>query len=106
MKIKTTRKNIEKNSYKIVSIGYCEAQHLLKYKSPFAYSSGVYGWNADYYDVNGVVIATGYRSLPNSKNTNCDYKTVRAFDDKASKAETSNEIESLLGDFIKAIQVN
>jgi hypothetical protein len=104
-KLKTTKKQIERN-YRIASIGYCEAQYLLKYKSPFAYSAGVYGWNADYYDVGGVIIATGYRSLPNSKNTKCDYKTVRAFDERASKAKTAQENEAILQEFIKAISVN
>lgn len=105
MKLKTTRKNIEQNSYMIASVGYCEAQHLLKYKSPFAYSVGVYGWNADYYNIDGVVIATGYRSLPNNKRVNCDYKTVRAFDDRASKAKTAQEIEKILGEFVKDISL-
>lgn len=104
MKIKTSAKNIAQNSHRIASIGYCAAQHLLKYKSPFAYSSGVYGWNADYYDLGDVVIATGYRSLPASKNTKCDYKTVREFDDRASKAKTAQENEAILKEFVGIIK--
>lgn len=105
MKLKTTRKQIEQDSYRIASIGYCEAQHLLKYQSPFAYTAGVYGWNGDYYLVDGVTIATGYRSLPASKNTKCDYKIVRVFDDRASKAETAKEIDAILAEFIQAIKI-
>lgn len=103
MKLKTTAIEIKQNSHRIATIGYCEAQHLLKYKSPFAYTCGVYGWNADYYMVDGVTIATGYRGMPSSKNTNCDYKTVRKYDDMASKAETAKEIDGILEQFIAEI---
>jgi hypothetical protein len=103
MKLKTTRKEIEQNSHRIVAIGYCAAQNLLKYRSAFAYSCGVYGWNADYYEVDGVVIATGYRSLPNSKNTKCDYKTVRAFDRKAEKAGNVEKVNAILKKFIQEV---
>lgn len=103
MKLKTTRKSIEQSFHRIAQVGYCEAQYLLKYIAPFAYSSGVYGWNGDYYDVGGVCIATGYRSLPNSRNTTCDYKTVRKFDDMASHAKTKEENDNIVNEFIKAI---
>jgi len=103
MKLKTTKKEIENNSHRIASIGYCEAQHLLKYRSPFAYTCGVYGWNGDYYLVDGVTIATGYRSLPSSRNVKCDYKTVRQFDDRAMNAKTANEVNAILAEFIKTI---
>lgn len=105
MKLKTTRKQIQNNSYRIANISYCAAQNLLKYRAPFAYSAGVYGWNCDYYEVDGVVIATGYRSFPTSKRTNCDYKTVRDFDDRAAKAKTAEEINAILAEFIAAIKV-
>lgn len=104
MKIKATRKEIEANSYRIASIGYCEAQHLLKYQRPFAYTAGVYGWNGDYYLVDGVTIATGYRSLPSNRNVKCDYKTVREFDDRAMNAKTEGEVNSILAEFIKTIK--
>jgi len=101
MKLKTTRKEMEQY-HRIARIGYCEAQHLLKYRSPFAYSCGVYGWNGDYYEVDGVLIATGYRSLPNSKNTNCDYSIVRKFDNLAI-GKSAEEVEQLLKEFIEEI---
>lgn len=82
MKLKTTRKQMQEY-HRIVSIGYCEAQFLLKGHTPFAYSAGVCGWNADYYDIDGVLIATGYRSMPSSKNVKCDYELVRKFDNEA-----------------------
>ena len=53
---------------KVFSVGYCGAQNLLSGSSRFAYNSGVYGWNCDYYNFNGVIICTGYR--PHGRNGN------------------------------------
>lgn len=63
MKFKTTNKAIKDNYFKIARVGYCDLQTLLRYKEPFAYTCGSYGWNANFYDLNGVCICTGYRSL-------------------------------------------
>lgn len=100
-KIKATKTEMRKN-YRIASIGYVEAQHLLNYKSPFAYTCGLNGWTADYYDIDGVLISTGYDPIA-SKNTKCDYKTVRKYDDLASKAENKEQIDKLLKEFIREI---
>lgn len=67
MKIKTARKNLL-NAYgktHALSIGYCDAYYLLKGAGlePFAFCSGVYGWNFDAYDYKGVLICTGYRGM-------------------------------------------
>jgi len=102
MKLKATRAEMSQY-YRIAAIGYCEAQFLLKYRSPFAYTSGVYGWNGDYYDIDGVLIATGYRSLPESKNTKCNYKIVREYDDRAREAGSAAEVERILKEFIATI---
>ena len=66
MKIKTTRKAIVDSTpaKKLVAVGYCGAQTLLKYQSPIAYTSGAYGWNFDVYQIGDVVICTGYRGMP------------------------------------------
>ena len=65
MKTKTTRKAIVDSTpaKKLVAVGYCGAQTLLKYQSPIAYTSGVYGWNFDVYKIGDVVICTGYRGM-------------------------------------------
>ena len=103
MKLRTTRRNMENNFHKIVRIGYCDAQSLLRYQSPFAYSCGVYGWNGDYYNIDGVLIATGYRSLPNSRNVKCDYNTVKEYENRAEKAKNAEEVNAILKDFIARI---
>ena len=63
MKLKTTNKQIRANFYKVLNIGYCDAQYLLSYKNPFAYTCGVYGWSADFYEIDNVCISTGYRPI-------------------------------------------
>jgi hypothetical protein len=102
MKLKTTAKEMRQYP-RIVRIGYCDAQNLLKYKSPFAYSAGVYGWNGDYYEIDGVLIATGYRSLPDSKNVKCSYAVVREYDTRAALAKTAEEVNTILAEFIAKI---
>ena len=81
MKFKTTRKYIREiyGSY-ILSVGYCDAQFLLRGIDPFAYNAGVYGWNCDYYYTDGICICTGYR--PHGRSV--DWKTLREYENKAS----------------------
>ena len=98
MKFKTTKKEIKDNYYRIIKAGYCELQNLLQYKNPIAYSSGVYGWACDYYEINGVLISTGYRPVGN-QNVECDYKLIREYDNKAMN-KTKEERETLLNEFI------
>ncbi len=81
-KLKATRKNVKDNNYRILGAGYCSMQSLLHFKDPLAYSAGVNGWQCDYYDVNNVIISTGYSPL-NNKNITCDYKTIKVYEDAA-----------------------
>lgn len=60
MKFRTTQKSM-KEHYTIYSVGYCNANALLYGEDAIAYNSGVYGWNCDYYYVDGICICTGYR---------------------------------------------
>ena len=81
MKLKTTKKAVKNHYTKIYSIGYCDAYYLLQGIEPFAYSSASYGWDCDYYEVNGVCISTGYRSIGESIN----YQLVEKYEGKAKK---------------------
>jgi len=68
MKYKTTARAV-RNGYPLVfAAGYCGMQNILSLRSPVAYSSGVYGWNFDVYDVGdiipGAAVCTGYRGMP------------------------------------------
>lgn len=99
MKYKTTAKALKAGYYKIISAGYCDLQHLLDYRSPIAYSAGVYGWNFDVYEVDGVCIATGYRGMPSKNADNYTYNLIRAYDDKA-QGKIAEEREALLKEFV------
>ena len=107
MKIKTTKKAM-KDFNKIIGIGYCNAQYLLKYEEPFAYSTRAEGWACDYYKINGVLISTGYAPLDN-RNAKTDYKITRKFDDEArnivynydlSYDEQKEQVTKLLHEFV------
>ena len=81
MKLQATKKQMRQH-HRIISIGYCDAESLLNYQEPFAYSAGINGWACDYYYANGVLLSTGYSPLSN-KNTKDGYKVIRDYNDKA-----------------------
>ena len=105
MKFKTTKKAIVEGSAKIVSAGYCDLQYLLRYHEPLAYTCGVYGWNFDVYEIDGLTICTGYRNMPGKTANN-----IREYEKKTEKIaenwntpyeEKKGQIENLLHEFIK-----
>ena len=106
-KLKTTRKAVvdATASAMLKCCGYCDLQNLLYNHSPIAYTTGVYGWNFDVYDVYGLTICTGYRGMPGE-----DLKQVREYEKKAADImaeykrpheEKTKEIENLLKEFCK-----
>ena len=100
MKYKTTAKALKQGYYHIVRVGYCDLQNLLSYKTVVAYSSGIYGWNFDVYDIAGVAIVTGYRGMP-CKNTSVSYSTIQEYEKKA-EGKTEQEKDRLINEFLKA----
>mgnify|MGYP006928560022 CR=1 FL=1 len=105
MKIKTTRKHILETCDHIRSAGYCTLQNLLREKEPVYYTSGQCGWNFDVYQVNGLTICTGYRSMPGKRLTN-----TKEYDDKALEiwsnydlaySEQRKMVDDLLYEFCK-----
>lgn len=104
MKYKTTRKAIVSGSSKIVYAGYCELSYLLRYHQPTAYTSGVYGWNFDVYEVYGLTICTGYRNMPGRRANN-----IATYEDAARATvsedpwnpQTPDKVENLLVEFCK-----
>lgn len=82
MKYKTTMRDVKANYSTIIKVGYCNLQHLLKYFNANAYTCGVYGWNADVYEIdNNTCIVTGYRPFGESVN----YDTIERYDNAAAK---------------------
>jgi|1_EtaG_2_1085319.scaffolds.fasta_scaffold84044_2 hypothetical protein len=100
MKLRATKKEIkEKAGPNLYSFGYCELDYLLKYEEPFAYSAGVYGWNCDYYNLDGVIMSTGYRPIGKL----LEYKTVKKWNKKAKAAKNQTETRNLIKLFLKEI---
>lgn len=102
MKFKTTTKELKEGYHNIISAGYCDLQNLLNYEKPIAYSKGIYGWNFDVYDVNGVAIATGYRGMPSKNSKKATYDLIKEYDKKAS-GKTAEERKTLLNEFINKV---
>lgn len=84
MKLRATKKEMREGYDKVLRIGYCNAQNLLWDEEPFAYSAGRYGWCCDYYDINGVLISTGYAPIE-SKGMRSDYKRIREYEARAER---------------------
>ena len=110
MKYKTTKKTVRSGYGTIIAISYCGAQSLLSFEHPRAYTCGVYGWNFDVYDVDGVAICTGYRGMP--KTVSFDYSLLESYEEKAEKIRYSKdlpremiekEIKALLRAFISEV---
>lgn len=101
MKYKTTRKAVVAGSPRLVSVGYCDLQSLLRYHSPVAYTCGVYGWNFDVYEVYGLTICTGYRGMPGRTANNARKYEEAARDalERLDWREAEAEIERLLAEF-------
>lgn len=104
MKLKTTKKQIRENFNTILSIGYCDAQYLLSSKTPFAYSSGLYGWSCDYYQIGNICICTGYSPI----GTPVDYALLNELERKAKQIKkgynlSSSDREKQLDELLKQL---
>lgn len=110
-KFKTTRKTLVNMFPDTIRLGYCSAQFLLYYQSPIAYTCGVYGWNFDFYNVNGKGISTGYRGMFGKK---VSYELTREYEKKAEMIvndykmpyeERRERVNNLLSEYIgKALE--
>ena len=69
MSMKVTKKSVMEN-YKCIKVGYCKLDNLTRHLTPIVHTEGVYGWNADIYDVgDGYAIVTGYRPFGKTINS-------------------------------------
>lgn len=103
MKFKTTTKKIKSGHQDYISAGYCDLQYLLNFESPKAYTSGIYGWNYDVYEIEGVLICTGYRGMPGRRAVG-----IRDYEGKAMNvlynpaiSDKRAAVTQLLHDFIE-----
>lgn len=107
MKYKTTAKAVKDGYVKVFSVGYCDVQTLMNYRNPVAYTCGVYGWNADIYELKPqIALVTGYRPF----GEHIDYKIVEKYEKKAKEIyhgkmwrehyeEVQGDLEKLIADF-------
>lgn len=111
MKFKATKKEMRNGYHRIIGTGYCNMAYLLKFRNEIAYSTRSEGWACDYYEVEGVLISTGYAPLE-SKNTHSTYDIIKKYDDQAQKIaydysmkweDQKEAIEKLLHDYIKEV---
>jgi len=111
MKFKATKKEMKSRYNQIVGIGDSNLQFLLKFEEPIAYSTRSEGWACDYYDIDGILISTGYASL-DSRNTKHDYNLVHGYDEQArdimsdydkSYEQQKEEVQQLLKQFIEEV---
>lgn len=106
MKFKTTRKAIVNGSANIVCAGYCDLSYLLRNHSPIAYTCGVYGWNFDVYEIDGLTICTGYRGMPGRRANNIGAyeekaRQIMSWENKIPFEEKQEQLEQLLHEFVK-----
>lgn len=101
--MKKTMKEIKKMYKNTIEIGYCELWDLLKLHNRKFYTSGIYGWNADIYEINyNTAIITGYRSFGNIKPS---YKLVEKYNKQAKELiEKENDFEKLNGKLNELIE--
>lgn len=93
MKVKVKEKELKENYNMIWSVGYCDIQHIEKALNPQYYTAGVYGWNADHYEIiinkkniyKRVLISTGYRPLNNKNVKDVSHEKIKKLDEKARK---------------------
>lgn len=81
LKEKITLKKMR--TFDVVSVGYCEMQHLLRNKQEQYYSAGVCGWNCDLYVLDNIAICTGYRAIKGDYKV--DHDLLRKYEDMARK---------------------
>ncbi len=108
MKYKITIKALREGANNLRSAGYCDLQDLLRNHQPIAYTSGVYGWNFDIYEVYGLTICTGYRSMPGKQlegiaEAEAKAQKLWSWENKEMTFEEKQEaVETLLHEFCKA----
>ena len=92
IKAKVTDREVREGYYTI-SLGYCDAQNILKYQAAKFYNYGVYGWRYDVYELDwNLAICTGYqpiKSIPEKLNRKA-VEIIEKYDKKAESLKSSD----------------
>lgn len=75
MKTKTTRTEMYNfwGKERVIELGYCAIQSITPYLRETHYTCGVYGWNANIYELDNFAICTGYRPFGTYDRRLSDY---------------------------------
>lgn len=110
MKVRVNKTQVMKQNYYVINAGKYKLQRLLTFVDPAYYTAGVYGHNADVYQINAaVVIVTGSRPFGNIKPTNElleEYEKQACMilaDGKNTYNEQKEQLYSLLQQFVKEV---
>lgn len=83
--MKVTKKLIKGLYKNQIRLGYCELQTLLKYFERKFFTYGIYGWDADIYQINyDTCIITGYRPFG---NISVESEIVNKYEEEAKKID-------------------
>ena len=110
MRVQVTKRDVMNQNSFVIRVGYCDLQYLLRFKDSQFYTAGMYGWNADVYQVSSnVVIVTGYRPFGNVK---VEFGILRGFEDRAKAIlkdyslkyeEQAEALDELLSEFLQVV---
>ena len=97
------RKQIKGMYKNIIKVGYCELPDLLSYTKKMGYTAGIYGWNADIFQVDwNTAIITGYRPFG---NIDPDRMIIRKYNEETRRLKKQNinyeQIKSKLDELIE-----
>lgn len=87
MKYRTTDREQRENNAFILGFSYCSIQNIERFLNANAYTCGVYGWRADFYNFEGWSISTGYSPLRYMSKTG--YKDIDAYRKKKAEILTA-----------------
>lgn len=88
MAFKVTRTSIQANYSNIYYVGYCEMYHLLGAFRKVGFTSGIYGWNYNVYEIDiDTCVLTGYRGMfgkriPSEKYSKLETKAKTIYCDR------------------------
>lgn len=109
VKFKTTERELKGGYKNIIAIGYCEADALLRFNNPIAYTCGRNGWKSDIYQINyNTIISTGYAPIGDIRN----YNLTKELNEKAKRIiynynlsyeEREEKVKKILNEYVNTI---
>ena len=86
LKKHVTRKELEQSYNTIINLGYSGQSIIKSHQDANYYNGGVYGWNFDAYDFEGILLVISYRNTPRSRNSKTGlelHNIIKEYEEKA-----------------------